>query len=95
MHNNIRKRFMKKGMQNTVQNTTAVAAVNSIEAKKRRLDSIAWLIQGDDKCGAAYFDGQTLLLATNKQEKSVIVQSTIDYLCCVAILSEEFQSITK
>jgi hypothetical protein len=37
------------------------------ERQGRRMDSIAWLVQGDAKCGAACFDGQKLLLATNKQ----------------------------
>jgi hypothetical protein len=35
--------------------------------KYRRLDSIAWLLQGDDTCAACCFDGEELLVAHNSR----------------------------
>lgn len=37
----------------------------------RRLDSIAFLMQGDEKYAAACFDGNQFLLATNKEKNPV------------------------
>lgn len=52
--------------------------------QQRRFDSIAWLIQGNDTCGAAAFDGKQLLLATNQTEASPLVNAVIHYLQEVA-----------
>jgi hypothetical protein len=65
--------------------------VDDIPLQERRLDSIAWLIQGNDICGSAYFDGDKLLLATNKQEHSPIVTEVIEHLYYVARKSEELK----
>lgn len=49
-----------------------------------RLDSLGYLIQGDDKCGAVCFDGVYLLLATNDQKRSRVLNSVIRYLIFLA-----------
>jgi hypothetical protein len=55
-----------------------------LPAEKRRFDSIAWLIQGDATCGASYFDGHTLWLATNENKRSELVKVIIKHLKNVA-----------
>ncbi len=62
--------------------------VNEIPKKDRRLDSLAWLIQGDDVCGATCFDGECLLLATNKSDSKFLL-SVIDYLQGTAVLARK------
>lgn len=57
--------------------------VNTISQRNRRLDSLAWLIQGDETCGAAYFDGECLLLATNEHEP-LFVHQVIKHLKHIA-----------
>src|ERR1700761_2397010 len=54
--------------------------VDKISPEKRRLDSLAWLIQGDAKCGAAGFDGKNLLLATNDDVVSNLVLDVIEVM---------------
>ncbi len=58
--------------------------VNDIPSRFRRLDSIGWLIQGRDKCGAACFDGEKLLLATNNIYQSNLVKDITKYLTNVS-----------
>ncbi len=41
--------------------------IDITELQGRRIDSIAWLAQGDAKCGAACFNGEKLLLAANNK----------------------------
>ena len=67
------------------------SAVDDISPQARRLDSIAWLIQGDNKCGAAYFDGNKLFLATNKKDSSPIVKEVIGHLYYVAHKSQALE----
>lgn len=55
-------------------------AVISIPSSHRRLDSLAWLIQSDDICGAACFSGSTLYLATNNNEEPAFYKIIISYL---------------
>ncbi len=54
------------------------------DAKQRRYDSIAWLIQGDNTCGASFFDGESLLLATNHPDETGHTENVITYLRAVA-----------
>lgn len=42
------------------------------EAKFRKYDSLAWLMQGDSPCGAACFDGEYLLIASNKTDDKTV-----------------------
>lgn len=69
----------------------ASSSVDNIPPQSRRLDSIAWLIQGDDICGSACFDGERLLLATNKPVQSRLVDSVLDYLTYIAKKGAELQ----
>jgi hypothetical protein len=41
----------------------------STSAENRRLDGLARLVVGDDICAATCFDGQKILISTNKGEK--------------------------
>jgi hypothetical protein len=70
----------------------AKASIDKIPPQKRRLDSIAWLIQGDDKCGAAFFDGNTLRLATNAPYETSLVKATKIHLMYIAKIAEELSS---
>lgn len=56
----------------------------AVPAQKRRFDSIGLLIQGGEKCGAACFDGTSLLLATNKNQPSATVTKIKDFLHFIA-----------
>jgi hypothetical protein len=55
----------------------------------RRFDSIGWLIQGDDKCGASCFDGKNLLLSTNAKKQSELSKIIVAYMVWVAKSSAE------
>lgn len=62
--------------------------------KQRRFDSIAWIIQEDQKeknqkCGAACFDGNALLLATNKHVCTDVLNKVKNYLIIITIKYEE------
>lgn len=59
--------------------------INEIPSHSRRLDSIGWLIQGTNVCGAANFDGERLLLATNSTEESELISDIKNYLTQVSI----------
>jgi hypothetical protein len=61
----------------------------------RRMDSIAWLIQGDEQCGAVGFDGKSLLLATNSQEQTEYVQATMAYLQQTAIEAQALEPLMQ
>lgn len=63
--------------------------------QQRRFDSIAWLIHGDDTCGAAAFDGKQLLLATNKQNESELVKLIRQHLVTVVKSSMEYYELAK
>src|SRR5262249_21694996 len=65
---------------------------NESNAKNRRLDSIAWLIQGNDVCGASFFYGKYLFIATNKSQASLLTQKVLDYLKEVADWSSRLAS---
>jgi len=56
---------------------------------KRRYDSIASLLQGDEVCGASCFDGKNILLATNTAHKTPFVNHVLTYLKKVAHKSSE------
>lgn len=58
--------------------------INDIPLQQRRLDSLAWLIQGDDTCGAAYFDGSHILLATNNNKRSDLITKVVGYFIAIA-----------
>jgi hypothetical protein len=66
-----------------------IKAALSIPPDKRRFDSIAILIQGDAVCGASCFDGDNLLLATNRAEKTELVLRVQQYLKKIAQKSSE------
>mgnify|MGYP006973182874 CR=1 FL=1 len=49
--------------------------------QRRRLDSLAVLLQGDNVCAAALFDGRShLVLATNACEENALVTAVITFL---------------
>jgi hypothetical protein len=56
-----------------------------------RLDTISLLIQGNDVCGSASFDGENLLLATNKTEQSPLVKSVKEFFTFVAKKGKEIE----
>lgn len=62
----------------------AIEKPASPAANKRRYDSIASLLQGDEVCGASCFDGRNLLLATNTAQKTEFVNNVLMYLKKVA-----------
>lgn len=72
-----------------------------VPPKKRRFDSIACLIQGDDKCGAACFIPASkdrvaiLLLATNETSSSLLVDNAVKYLTDVSKFILDFPKIIK
>lgn len=63
--------------------------VEEIPVLLRRLDSFAWLIQGDNVCSAAYFDGQALFLATNQRAIKTRFTSIKRFLKDITIESQE------
>ncbi|AIF82024.1 hypothetical protein I862_07350 [endosymbiont of Acanthamoeba sp. UWC8] len=62
--------------------------INDIPPKSRRLDSIGALIEGANPCGAAYFDGRTLLLATNNNIESELIRDIKRLLTYISVSSE-------
>lgn len=65
--------------------------VNEVDPRLRRYEHLAWLIHGDDKCGATYFDDKEeyLCLATNNSN-SPHYPLIKDYLITTAKISEQF-----
>lgn len=61
--------------------------------KDRRLDSLACLLQGDNVCGAACFDGKSLLAATNHANDFHHMQQVFNFLQDIA--ESSFQSANK
>jgi hypothetical protein len=61
------------------------------EASLRRLDSIAWLVQGNDPCGAACFDGKCLLLSVN--DDATTAAKVQKFLQDVAQLAAKFNGV--
>lgn len=67
-----------------------------IPIEQRRFDSLAWLIQGDDICGAACFDGERLLLATNNDSsRSGMIMKVMEYLSRVAEETWDLMGISE
>jgi hypothetical protein len=60
-----------------------------IPREKRRLDSLAWMVHGGNKCGAAYFNGITLSLATNAPHETDLAKATKIHLMYVAQAAKE------
>ncbi len=58
----------------------SISVNNLPPVSSRRLDSLAWLLQGLDKCGAVAFDGDYILLATNNNNQSDVVIGFQNYL---------------
>ncbi|WP_125215598.1 hypothetical protein [Rickettsiales endosymbiont of Stachyamoeba lipophora] len=53
---------------------------NIVSPTNRRLDFITRLIQGDEVCGTVCFNGDNLLLYTNKSGPSKLVDDAVIYL---------------
>lgn len=67
-------------------------SIDQIPVESRRLDSIAWIIQGDGVCGAACLVDGKLLLSTNDNDNQ-IPSDTINHLKKVAISAKQMQEI--
>ncbi len=64
--------------------STDQIAVSEINAPYRRLDSLAYMLQGTDKAAAIYFDGTSIKMASNVQEQSELARKVFAHIRLLA-----------
>lgn len=58
--------------------------------RQKRLDAIAWMVQEDQTCGSVCFDGEHLVLTTNKHLCSELTSKIKAYLVSTAQRNERY-----
>lgn len=92
LNSNLNKKLPEK---QTSQSKKVNQVVDDIDPIYRRHDSLAWLIQGDSECGAAYFSDNKLFLTTNKSEQEIIFALIKDHLNEITKEIYEFSEKSK